>query len=139
MDLNALKSSIREAEGFIPNAYFDSVGILTIGYGRMIDKKLGGGITRQEAEILLDNDIQACIDDLSTHFSWFRKLSDARQRALIEMRFQLGMTRLLGFLHMLINMENMDFKSAANEALNSKWANQAPKRAARIAEMIRTG
>lgn len=139
MDLNQLKQDIRLAEGFKSSVYMDTEGFWTIGYGRMVDKKLNGGISRQEAEMLLDNDIQACISDLDDHFSWFSKLTDARQRALIEMRFQLGMPRMSGFVQMLRYMENTDFKLASDECMNSEWAKQVPARASRIAEMIRLG
>lgn len=139
MDLNQLKTDIKLAEGFESSAYMDQSGLWTIGWGRLIDKKMGAGITRQEAEVLLDNDIQNCINDLDDHFPWFRKMSDARQRALIEMRYNLGMTRLTGFVNMLTDMENMDYKKASDEAMNSRWAKQVPARAARLAEMIRKG
>lgn len=145
MDIQSLKQDIRTIqdiesdEGFSSSVYFDNLGYATIGYGRMIDKRLGGGITKAEAEYLLDNDLQASINDCDQNFSWFSKLSDARQRAIVEMRFQLGLKRLLGFVDMLIDMENYDFLGAAAEALNSKWASQCPNRAQRIAGLIKNG
>lgn len=139
MDLEALKADIKNDEGFRPFAYYDSAGFLTIGYGRMIDKKLNGGINTNEADFLLTNDINSATQQCEQHFSWFSKLSDPRQRAITEMCFNMGMPRLLGFVNMLIAIENYNFKEAAVEALNSKWAAQVPARAARIAGMLQTG
>ena len=51
-----LLNLIRKHEGFRASAYRDTRGYLTIGYGRLIDARRGGGITRQEAEFLLAGD-----------------------------------------------------------------------------------
>ena len=140
MDYEALKASIREDEGFRSSAYTDSRGFWTIGYGRLIDKRLGGGITRAEAEFLLNNDLQACLSDLEERFHpWFSVLSDARQRALVELRFQLGMTKFLGFQKMIRAFENAHYKEAASELLDSHLAQECPERTQRLAALIRAG
>ena len=56
MDDNLL-NPIRKHEGFRSGAYCDTQGYLTIGYGRLIDARRGGGITDAEAEFLLAGDI----------------------------------------------------------------------------------
>ena len=54
-------------EGFVSHVYEDSTPekYLTIGYGRLVDSRLGGGISQQEAEYLLTNDVKNCIKILS--------------------------------------------------------------------------
>lgn len=136
LDMQGIKNDLKMDEGFRPKPYRDIVGKLTIGYGRNLDDV---GISQIEAEVMLDNDIQKSIADLQTHLSWFDTLSDNRQKALVEMAFQMGITGLLGFVNMLTDMQNGDFKSATQEALSSKWAMQVPKRAARIAALILNG
>lgn len=139
MDVEALKESLRQAEGFRPYVFNDSLGFWTIGYGRMVDKRLNGGITTQEAEILLSNDVQNSITNLDQNLSWYSKLSDPRQRALAELCFQLGINKLLGFVKMLTAMANYNFNDAAIELLDSDYAQQVPARASRLAGMLKNG
>lgn len=133
LDILSIKNDLKLDEGFRSKPYRDIVNKLTIGYGRNLDDV---GVTQQEAEMMLDNDIQKCIYALQVHLSWFDTLSANRQRALIEMCFQMGITGLLGFVQMLKAMERGDFVSARYEALSSHWASQVPKRAARIAALL---
>lgn len=128
---------IKRDEGFVSHAYQDSEGYWTIGYGRLIDERLGGGITEGEAEILLQNDIRRCLADLDRALPWWRRLTPPRQRGLINMRFNLGLTRLLTFKKMLAALKAGDGNRAAEEALDSKWARQVGDRAERVAALYR--
>jgi lysozyme len=49
-------------EGLRLKPYLCPAGKLTIGIGRNLE---GKGITKQEAIMLLENDIQECLDDLT--------------------------------------------------------------------------
>jgi lysozyme len=49
-------------EGLRLKPYLCPAGKLTIGIGRNLE---GKGITKQEAVMLLENDIQECLDDLT--------------------------------------------------------------------------
>lgn len=116
--------------------YRCSAGKLTIGVGRNIEDV---GISKDEALFLLDNDIAACITDLNT-FSWFKTLDPVRQRALIDMRFQLGPAGIRAFKKMLAALEQRDYATAAREARDSKWAKtDAPNRAKTVTAMLETG
>ncbi len=134
---DALKTDLKRDEGFVSHAYQDSEGYWTIGYGRMIDKRLGGGITDAEAGILLKNDIVESKADLDRALPWWRALSEASRRGLVNMCFNLGLPRLLTFKRMLAALQAGDGDSAADEALHSKWAGQVGDRAKRIAALYR--
>jgi lysozyme len=58
------------------------------------------------------------------------------QRVLQNMAFQLGLSKLQGFVQFKQALLNRDFSSAARAMLDSKWATQTPKRARRLAEEI---
>ena len=139
-----LKSEIERDEGLKLRMYRDTVGLWTIGIGRNIEQR---GITREEALFLLNTDIDICEADLDRNAPWWRGLSDARQRALINLCFALGWPKLSGFDDMLGALETGDWDRAAKEALDSKWADQTDgkldgkdgQRAERIAEMFREG
>jgi len=139
MDIEALTRELVRDERFVPHAYRDSRGYLTIGIGRMVDGRLGGGITLDEAKIMLAHDIARVTTNLETHLRYWPDLTDARQRALANMAFNLGIPRLLGFRRMLAALADGEYDTAAAEALDSRWAQQVGARADRIAAMIRTG
>lgn len=138
MNENLLKQ-IKEEEGLVLHAYKDHLGYLTIGYGRLIDKNKGGGITKEEAEYLLKNDIERFINEIKKNISFFNDLNDARQAVIINMAFQMGISGLLGFKNTLKFIENKEFDKAADNMMLSKWATQTNNRAKRLSEQMRSG
>jgi lysozyme len=58
---------------------------------------------------------------------------------MIDISFNLGQTRLRGFKNALAAMEEENFDEAADEFMNSRWAEQVKSRAPEVTEMIRTG
>ena len=137
--LSQATNQIKSDEGLILHAYKDSLGFLTIGYGRLIDKRKGGGITEQEAEYLLNHDIAYKLGQLHAKLPWIDKLNDARKGVLLNMAFQLGVAGLMGFKSTLAKIEAGDYEGASTSMLKSKWATQTPNRAQRMAEQMRTG
>lgn len=138
-DRSQLLADLRRDEGCRLQAYRDSEGWLTIGFGRLIDAGAGGGISMAEAELLLANDVDKFIGELDRRLSWWRDLPAPAQLALANMAFNLGLTRLLKFKKMLAALRAGDFTAAAAEALNSKWAGQVGAgRSGRIADLYRS-
>lgn len=126
-------------EGFIPHAYRDSEGYLTIGIGTLIDERLGGGITREEAEMLAQNRMHQYEDGLDRYLPWWRSLDTIRQVALLDMAYNLGVQGLLKFQRMLDALQQGEYARAGQEAMNSRWAQQVGYRAEEIREMLETG
>lgn len=115
--------------------YVDSVGKLTIGIGRNLTDK---GLSQDEILLMLRNDVRDVENDLE-RLSWFTALDDIRRLVIADMAFNLGLSRLLGFKKAIAALRVGDFKTAADEMLDSKWARQVGKRADRLAHMMRTG
>ena len=136
MDIAKLKAELTRDEGYRKLPYKDTVGKLTIGVGRNLDDV---GLSAPEIDILLTNDIKRVVGELSAAFEWFGGLSDARQRVLANMCFNLGIARLRGFKKMLAAMQAGDVETAAKEMLDSTWAKQVGARATRLADMWRVG
>lgn len=139
MDEEKLKRELKRDEGCVEHAYLDSLGFITIGVGRLLDKRKGGGVSMHEIDMMLTSDIRRATGSIDSKLPWVRLLSDARQRAIVNMSFQLGINGLLEFKTMLKHLQNGNFKGAAAAALDSKWAKQTPERATRIAQMIEKG
>ena len=129
---------LRYQEGEILHAYPDHLGYLTIGVGRLIDERKGGGISKLESSYLLNNDILRTEHDLDNYLPWWRNQSPVRMMAITSMCFQMGINKFLNFKNMLSSWEQGDFNNAAHHALDSLWARQTPKRALEIAAMIRS-
>lgn len=139
MNLNRLIERLKIEEGFNRHAYKDHLGFWTIGFGRLIDERKGGGITEAEGEYLLRNDVENVAVELPPKLPFWADLNDTRQNALLEMAFQMGVPTLMQFNNMILALGVGDFETAAGEALDSRWARQTPKRARRVAAMIRHG
>ena len=130
---------IKRHEGLVLHAYKDSLGYLTIGYGRLIDKSKGGGISEAEAEYLLQNDVSIVLAALHRNIPFFDRLCIPRQAVLMNMAFQLGIAGLMKFKSTLSFIEAGDYENASANMLKSLWAKQTPNRASEMAQQMRTG
>ena len=127
---------LKNDEGVRAHLYKDSVGVWTIGVGRNLQST---GLRQSEINYLLTNDIQTAMQDCQAVCSNFESLTENRQRALANMAFNLGRTRLGKFRKALAAIEAEDWSGAASEMLNSRWAKQVGSRAVRLAEMMERG
>ena len=134
MDIEALKNQLILHEGLKLEPYECTAGKLTIGVGRNIEDI---GITEDEARYLLDNDILRVCDELDRNLPWWRDLSDARQRVLVDMVFNLGISRFMQFQNTIAAIESGDYETAASEMLDSRWADQVGNRAKTLSRMMR--
>lgn len=130
---------LRDEEGEVLQVYKDHLGYDTIGVGRLLDRRKGGGITREESEYLLSNDIAKVNAQLDANIPWWRNLDEPRQAVLQGMAFQMGIAGLLGFKNTLKMIEAGDYEAAGKGMLNSLWAKQTPGRANRMSKQMRTG
>jgi lysozyme len=129
---------LRRHEGVETHAYKCTAGKITIGVGRNIDPAGGLGLSQDEIDYLLENDIARVARELGAEFPWFSGLSECRRDAMIDLCFQLGITRLRLFKLALGAMENHNYEEAARQFLDSNYAKQTPVRAQEIASMIET-
>jgi lysozyme len=123
-------------EGFSGKAYYCPAGLLTIGYGRNIE---GKGITENEARYLLKNDIDECFSDLQNIFPEFSSLTENRQAALIDMRFNLGGSGFRKFKKTIEAVQEYRFSDAEKEMKASLWFHQVKDRAKKLCAMMRAG
>lgn len=131
-----LLEQLKRDEGIRLKPYRDSVGKLTIGIGRNLDDV---GISEDEADMLLQHDIDRAKTTLAAHIPWSAQLDEARLGALVNLTFNMGIGGLLEFKHFLQYLEEHQYEAAASELLKSKWASEVGLRASRLAQQIRTG
>jgi len=136
--MQKLLEMLKRHEGVRSHVYLCSAGYETIGVGRNISKS-GMGLSDDEVDYLLENDIARVIKELSSEYPWFNSLDDVRKDAMIDISFNLGATRFRGFKRALAAMEVADYTTAAKEFLNSKWSRDVKGRATELCYMIETG
>ena len=129
---------LKRHEGVRSKVYMCSAGYETIGVGRNIAES-GLGLSDDEIEYLLANDIRRVRDELDDTYFWFAALNEARKDAMIDICFNLGLTRLRGFVKAIQAMSREQFDIAADEFMDSRWSEQVGNRAVEVTEMIRTG
>ena len=126
-------------------AYRCPAGALTIGWGHNLDARpveglgLGSVISDDAAEALLFEDCSMAAQELDWRLPWWRTLDEARAAVLLNMVFNLGIGRLLGFRRTLEAVQERRFDAAAAAMLHSRWAGQVKRRAVELSVQMRTG
>lgn len=122
-------------EGLRLKPYTDLAGKLTIGVGRNLTDN---GILESEAYAMLDNDIITATLE-AQKLPCFVLLDEVRQDVLIDMVFNMGLPRVMGFVKMLKALADRNWNEAADQMIESRWAMQVGNRAQELAAMIRSG
>jgi lysozyme len=131
-----LVDSLKHHEGFRAEAYVDTTGHLTIGYGQKIDDLR---VSKEEAEKWLIDGAVAKMRELET-FLAFRAVKDpVRRDVLIEMAYNLGVDGLMKFRNMWAAVKVQNWDDAAVHMLDSLWAKQVGARAHTLATRMREG
>ena len=136
--MGQLIDMIKRHEGVKSKVYKCTQGFETIGVGRNISES-GLGLSDDEIDYLLHNDLERCNEELTRSYDWYSELDKPRRDAMVDICFNLGITRLRGFVKALEAMSRQQFDIAADEFMDSKWATQVGYRAEEVTEMIRTG
>lgn len=136
MNVDKLVEQLIDFEGEKFKPYKDTVGKVTIGVGRNLTDK---GISKAESRVLLHNDIADAVFDLDKNLPWWDSMTEARQRVLADMCFNMGITTLLTFSNTLSLMKKGDYAGAAAAMRESHWASQVGRRADALAGMMERG
>jgi len=130
-----LRKDLELDEGFRDRVYQCSAGANTIGYGWNMDAL---PLSEAAASFILGEHIMKTAEECSK-LPWFTRLSHSRQNIIINMVFNMGMGRFLGFKRMIQALKDSRFNDAALEMLDSKWARQVGLRADRLSAEMRIG
>lgn len=125
---------LKTHEGYRQYPYKDSLGIVTIGYGRNLESR---GLSEPEASYLLEQDIKEAEDYLDS-YDYYWSLSGERKAVLIDMMVNMGPTRLSGFKRMHDALTHSDYERASIEMLDSKWATQVGNRALTLSDVMQS-
>jgi lysozyme len=134
--ITSLADQLRRDEGTRLHPYKDTVGKLTIGTGRNLDDV---GISQDEADLMLANDIKVATIRLESTFPWTVGLDDVRKSVLVNMTFNMGIGGLAQFKDTLRKVQAGDYAGAAQAMLDSGWAKQVGPRAQRLSIQMEGG
>ena len=114
------------------------VGHPTIGIGRNVAKD-GLGISQEEAEFMLMNDIDRVKEEIK-NFP-IEHLNEVRTAIIIDMAFNMGITRFNPTMwkKTFQAIVNEDWQKATTEMLDSNWARQTKRRSAKLSQMMLLG
>lgn len=145
---------IKKHEGVKPHIYKDSLGIPTVGIGfnmmrpdaRAIfnklkidyDRVMSGGIDLNEKQMqdLFSECLKIAYVDVKHYIPAFDGLPREIKLGLLDMSFNLGYGRLNKFVKTKEYIIKGDYKGAAKELQNSKWAKQVGNRAKNIIDLF---
>lgn len=145
MNIDLLTSDLQRDEGWRAAAYDDATGApirpgytvkghVTVGYGFALDV---APMTQVEAMPILRGRAQDAYDTMVKAEPWIADLPEPCQRAIGNMSYNLGPTKLLGFGTFLGYMRQGQFAAAADSLVSTKWYGQVGNRAARICALIK--
>jgi lysozyme len=137
VNLDKLKDELTVDEGRRKKLYLCTAGKQTIGIGYNIEDN---GLPDHIIDALFEYSVnELVIKELDKHLPWWKQMTDARQRVLANMCFNLGIQRLLSFKNTLAYMKAGDYERAADGMKSSLWAKQVGDRATRLIAMMRKG
>ena len=125
---------IKKHEGYRDSIYYDTVGVPTGGYGHAFLP--GSSLPKDIWDEIFLYDYNIAVSD---YYSLELDLDPVRRAVIVNMIFNLGISKFLGFRKTLVYVRAGEYEKAAKEMLNSKWAGQVGRRATELAKMMRTG
>lgn len=137
--MDMVKSYIEFNEGLRLELYECTAKKVSCGYGRNLTDR---GISEDEADLMLKNDLRAAEYSLYTVFGFeiFLRLSEKRRMVLMDMMHNLGLKRFSSFEKMIAAVKEGDYLKASYEILDSKYARKdVPRRAERNASFMEKG
>ena len=132
------KKMLQRHEGFRDHIYLDSLGNPTCSWGHHLVE--GSKVPLGAAEAFFEQDYLNAVADYAGLIRQFDLgLNMTRRAVLINMIFNMGLPKVLGFKNMLKALQDEDYIQASSEMLASRWRDQVGGRAYELAKMMMEG
>lgn len=145
LNLAKTREQIEFDEGVVYEIYVCPLGHLTFGVGHLIregdpehGQPAGTPVSRERVEQAFDDDLRDVLRDLKRLFGeeqWHVFPGEVKS-ILVNMCFNLGVTRLSRFKKTIAFIKEGDYESAGEEMRDSLWYQQVTKRAERLARRM---
>ena len=156
INLEEVSKLITRHEGIRNKVYLDTQGNPTIGIGFNLNnsdsreriEELGlnfesvfvgfDSLTNKQIKSLFDKDLSNSIKDAISFLPDFDNQPDKVKIVLVDMSFNMGLTRLNQFVKFKDALITKDYKRASKEMKDSRWYNQVGNRSKELAGIMRT-
>ena len=145
MNIEALREQLKIDEGVKYEIYKDHLGYPTFGIGHLITEDDpehgepdGTEISEDRVNEVFESDVAKFVSEAKILFSDLDELPDVAQQVIVNMAFNMGRPRLSKFKNFIAGVNDRDWVRAAEEMMDSRWANQVGARATRLRNLILT-
>ena len=135
LDCEKLLAQLIRLEGRWLAPYYDGAGDLIVV---ALDRGEEAPTDRAHMTVL-ESDVRRVAADLEDGIPVVGRLDAVRQRVLIHMAFNVGVTQLLTLTRFISAVQFRNWEAAAKQMLISDWAKHEEQRANVLAQMMRTG
>ena len=145
MNIEALREQLKIDEGVKYEIYKDHLGYPTFGIGHLITEDDpehgepdGTEISEDRVNEVFESDVAKFVSEAKILFPDLDELPDVAQQVIVNMAFNMGRPRLSKFKNFIAGVNDRDWVRAAEEMMDSRWANQVGDRAIRLRNLILT-
>ena len=145
MNIEALREQLKIDEGVKYEIYKDHLGYPTFGIGHLITEDDpehgepdGTEISEDRVNEVFESDVATFVSESKILFPDLDELPDVAQQVIVNMAFNMGRPRLSKFKNFIAGVNDRDWTRAAEEMMDSRWADQVGARATRLRNLILT-
>ena len=145
MNIEALREQLKIDEGVKYEIYKDHLGYPTFGIGHLITEDDpehgepdGTEISEDRVNEIFESDVAKFVSEAKILFPDLDELPDVAQQVIVNMAFNMGRPRLSKFKNFIAGVNDRDWVRAAEEMMDSRWADQVGARATRLRNLILT-
>ena len=136
LDYQKLLSQLLQIEGPKLARYFDANRNLIVAEKPHVESV---GLNADKPVTVLEADLRRVAREIEDLLPAVAALDPVRQRVVIHMAFDMGVTGLLAMIRFVAAVALHLWETAAQEMLISQWVKEGQQRAAALVEMMRTG
>jgi len=145
MNIEALREQLKVDEGVKYEIYKDHLGYPTFGIGHLVTESdpengepNGTEISEDRVNEVFESDVATFISEAKILFPNLDDLPEVAQQVIVNMAFNMGRPRLSKFKNFIAGVNDNDWVRAAEEMMDSRWADQVGDRATRLRNRILT-
>jgi len=148
-------SMMVENEGYRPKMYTDTKGKRTIGVGLNLEEPMnrqflkeegidineifnGRELNDREIKGLYNRSLQQAFKDAAQFDPNFASRPEEAKKAIVDMSFNLGLTKLKKFKKMNEGLQENNYSKAADEMVDSEWYKDVKSRGPRTVKLMRS-
>ena len=145
MNIESLREQLKTDEGVKYEIYKDHLGYPTFGIGHLITEgdpehgePDGTEISEDRVNEVFETDVAKFVSEAKILFPDLDDLPEVAQQVIVNMAFNMGRPRLSKFKNFIAGVNDRDWTRAAEEMMDSRWADQVGARATRLRNLILT-